>query len=178
MGTLFSAGTMLLQYFAKDVEVASVVFWTFRDIGRAGRADVLVMLLITIPAAIYFMRNRWEYNVLEGGEEHAKALGVHTGRLRIVGILVASLMTAVSVAFLGIIGFIGLVAPHITRRIIGGDHRYLIPITAVFGGLLLLVADTVSRTLLSPVIVPVGIVTSFMGVPLFIYLIWKKRKLY
>ncbi len=177
MGTLFSAATMLLQYFAEDVKVASVIFWTFGDMGRAGRTDVLIMLLITIPAVIYFMLNRREYNVLESGEETAKALGVNTERLRLAGILFASLITSVSVAFLGIIGFVGLIAPHMMRRVVGADHRYLIPITAIFGGLLLLVADTISRTVLSPVVLPVGILTSFMGVPLFMYLILQKRKL-
>ncbi len=177
MGTLFSAATMLLQYFAEDVKVASVIFWTFGDIGRAGRTDVLIMLLITIPAVIYFMLNRREYNVLESGEETAKALGVNTERLRLAGVLVASLITSVSVAFLGIIGFVGLIAPHMMRRVVGADHRYLVPITAVFGGLLLLGADTLSRMILSPVVLPVGILTSFMGVPLFMYLLLQKRKL-
>jgi len=178
MGTLFSAGTTLLQYFAEDVKVASVIFWTFGDMGRAGKADVFIMFITLFSAIVYFMGNRWEYNALEGGEETAKALGVNTGRLRVISVLIASLITAVCVSFVGIIGFIGLIAPHMTRRIIGGDHRYLIPISAIFGGALLLVADTVSRMILSPVILPVGILTSFMGAPLFIYLIWKKRKLY
>ncbi|MBN1526427.1 MAG: iron ABC transporter permease [Candidatus Omnitrophica bacterium] len=178
MGTLFSAATMLLQYFAEDIKVASVVFWTFGDMGRAGKTDVLIMFLITVPALVYFMLSRWEYNVLEGGEETAKALGVNTERLRLVGVLLASLITSVSVAFLGIIGFIGLVAPHMVRRIVGGDHRYLIPISAIFGSLLLLGADTISRTIMPPAVLPVGILTSFMGVPLFMYLIWKKRKQY
>ena len=178
MGTLFSAATMLLQYFAEDVKVASVIFWTFGDMGRAGKADVLIMFAVLIPALIYFMSNRWEYNALESGEETAKALGVNTERLRLVSILMASLVTSVSVAFLGIIGFIGLIAPHITRRIVGSDYRYLIPISAVFGSVLLLAADTVSRTILSPAMLPVGILTSFMGAPLFIYLILKKRKSY
>jgi len=178
MGTLFSAATMLLQYFADDIKVASVIFWTFGDMGRAGRRDVLAMFLITAPALAYFTLNRWKYNALEAGEETAKALGVNTERLRLIGVLTASLVTSVSVAFLGIIGFVGLVAPHMMRRVVGGDHRYLIPVSAVFGGLLLLAADTVSRTIISPAVLPVGILTSFMGVPLFIYLIWKKRKLY
>jgi iron complex transport system permease protein len=178
MGTLFNAATMLMQYFAEDIKIASVIFWTFGDMGRVCKTDVLAMFLVTIPALIYFMRNRWEYNVLESGEETAKALGVPTERLRLTGMLLASLITSVSVAFLGIIGFIGLVAPHMMRRVVGGDHRYLIPISAVFGSVLLLSADTISRTILSPVVLPVGILTSFMGVPLFMYLIWKKRKLY
>ncbi|MDP8218024.1 MAG: iron ABC transporter permease [Candidatus Theseobacter exili] len=178
MGSLFSAGTMLLQYFAEDVKVASVVFWTFGDIGRAGKKDILIMSIVTIPALIYFISKRWDYNVLESGEESAKALGVNTERLRLFGVLIAALITSVSVAFLGIIGFIGLIAPHIMRRIIGGDHRFLVPMSAMFGSVLLLVSDTLSRTVISPVMLPVGILTSFMGVPLFIYLIIRKRRLY
>jgi len=178
MGTLFSSGTMLLQYFAEDIKVASVVFWTFGDIGRAGKKDILIMFFVTLPALIYFISKRWDYNVLGSGEESAKALGVNTESLRLSGILIAALVTSVSVAFLGIIGFIGLVSPHMMRRVIGGDHRFLIPASAVFGGILLLFADTLSRTIMSPVVLPVGILTSFMGVPLFIYLILKKRKQY
>lgn len=178
MGTLFNAATMLLQYFAEDIKVASVIFWTFGDMGRASRTDVWIMLLVTVPALIYFMLNRREYNVLEGGEETAKALGVHTERLRLIGMLLACFITSVSVAFLGIIGFIGLVAPHMMRRVVGGDHRYLIPVSAVFGSVLLLSADTISRTIMPPAVLPVGILTAFMGVPLFMYLILKKRKLY
>lgn len=178
MGTLFNAATMLLQYFAEDIKVASVIFWTFGDMGRASKADVWIMLLITVPALIYFMLNRREYNVLEAGEETAKSLGVRTERLRLIGMLLACFITSVSVAFLGIIGFIGLVAPHMMRRVVGGDHRYLIPVSAVFGSVLLLSADTISRTIMPPAVLPVGILTAFMGVPLFMYLILKKRKLY
>jgi len=178
LGTLFGAGTTLLQYFAEDVKVASVIFWTFGDMGRAGRIDVLTLLAVTIPGLAYIVSSRRAYNALEAGEETARALGVHTARVRYLGIFLASLMTAVVVAFVGIIGFVGLIAPHITRRLAGGDHRFLVPIAALLGATLLLVADTLARTVLSPVVLPVGIVTSFMGVPLFLYLIWKKRRLY
>ncbi len=178
MGSLFGAATMLLQYFAEDIKIASVVFWTFGDIGRAGMKDILIMACVTLPALAYFIYKRWDYNVLASGEESAKALGVNTERVRFFGILIAALITSISVAFLGIIGFIGLVAPHIVRRIIGGDHRFLIPMSALFGSILLLAADTVSRMVLSPIILPVGILTSFMGVPLFIYLLIKTRRQY
>ncbi|MBN2453466.1 MAG: iron ABC transporter permease [Candidatus Omnitrophica bacterium] len=176
MGTLFNAATMLLQYFAEDIKVASVIFWTFGDMGRVAKADVMVMLLVAVPAFFYFMRNRRAYNILAGGEDTAKSLGVRTGRLRFAGMLAASIITSVCVAFLGIIGFVGLVAPHMVRAVIGNDNRYLIPISAVFGALLLLGADTLSRTIMPPAVLPVGILTSFMGVPLFICLILKKRR--
>lgn len=176
MSSLFGAGTMLLQYFAEDVKVASIVFWTFGDIGRAGWTDIKIMLFITIPALIYFIYKRWDYNALESGGETAKSLGVNTERTRLVGMIIAALITSVCVAFLGIIGFVGLVVPHIMRMIIGGDYRYLIPISAIFGGLLLLVADTVARTIILPVTLPVGVLTSFIGAPMFIYILVKRYK--
>lgn len=174
MGSLFTAATMFLQYFAEDIEVASVVFWTFGDVGRANMVDVSLMFFIGTAALVYFILKRQDLNAMQIGEETAKSLGVNIQSLRFVGILAAALVTAVSVAFLGIIGFVGLVGPHITRRLIGGDHRFLIPISALTGSVLLLAADTAARTVMAPTILPVGILTSFMGAPLFIYLIIKK----
>lgn len=173
LGSLFSAGTIVVQYFASDVQVASVVFWTFGDIGRASWRDLGVMAAVVGASSLYFMANRWNYNALDGGEETAKSLGVEVGKVRLTGMFVASLVTAVIVSFLGIIGFIGLVGPHMMRRTVGGDHRFLIPASAVAGGLLLLAADTFGRTVIAPVVLPVGATTSFMGAPLFLYLLCK-----
>jgi len=171
MGSLFHAGTMLLQYFAEDVKVAAVVFWTFGDIGRAGRHDVGVMAAGVLPVLAYFVAVRWRYALLEGGEETAKSLGVEPRRVRAAGIFAAAGVTAVCVSFLGIIGFVGLVSPHLVRRLVGGDGRYILPFSALCGGVLLLAADTAARTVISPAVLPVGILTSFMGIPLFLYLI-------
>jgi len=176
MSSLFSAALMLIQYFTDEVRLAAVVFWTFGDIGRAGWTDISIMLFVTIPALIYFMYKRWDYNALESGEETAKSLGVNTERTRLIGMVVASLIASVCVAFLGIIGFIGLIAPHIIRMLIGGDYRHLIPMSAIFGGLLLLAADTIGRTIIQPIILPVGILTSFLGAPLFFYILIKIHK--
>jgi iron complex transport system permease protein len=171
LGALFSAATIILQFFASDVQVASVVFWTFGDIGRASWRELEIMAAITGAALLYFMANRWNYNALDGGEETAKGLGVDVERIRLSGMFAASLITAVTVSFLGIIGFIGLVGPHIMRRLIGGDFRFLIPGSGVMGGLLLLASDTFGRTIIAPVVLPVGAITSFMGAPLFLYLL-------
>jgi iron complex transport system permease protein len=171
LGSLFSAATIILQYFASDVQVASIVFWTFGDIGRASWRDLEIMAAVTGAALLYFMANRWNYNALDGGEETAKGLGVDVEKIRLAGMFVASLVTAVTVSFLGIIGFIGLVGPHMMRRVLGGDHHFLIPASSVMGGLLLLASDTLARTIISPVVLPVGAITSFMGAPLFLYLL-------
>lgn len=171
MGSLFAAGTVITQYFATDVQVASIVFWTFGDLGRASWRDIFIMAGVTFPIMVYFIARRWDFNALANGDDIARSLGVRVGRTRMVGMFLASLMTAVAVSFLGIIAFIGLVAPHLMRRVVGSDYRYLIPGTLVMGALLLLAADSVARTVIAPVVLPVGAITSFMGAPLFIYLL-------
>ncbi len=176
MTALFGAGTMFLQYFATDAQVAATIFWTFGDVGRAVWNDVWIMLILMIPAFIYFMYHAWDYNSLESGEETAKGLGVNTDRIRIHGMLISSFTAAVTVAFLGVIGFVGLIAPHIMRRIIGHDHRFLIPTSALLGALVLLASDTIARSILSPIVLPVGIITAFLGAPMFLYIIMKMRR--
>lgn len=172
-GSLFSAGTVMTQYFANDVQVASIVFWTFGDIGRASRQELAIMAAVVLPISAYFMLNRWNYNALESGDDIAKSLGVNVGRTRMAGMFLAALVSAVSVAFLGIIAFIGLVSPQVMRRVIGGDYRYLIPGSCAMGAFLLLASDTISRTVIAPVVIPVGAITAFMGAPLFLYLLVK-----
>ena len=171
MGSLFTAGTMFLQYFADDVQLAAMVFWTFGDTARASWKELGFITVVAVLASIFFMFNRWNYNAIDAGDETAKGLGVNVKRIRIFGMLVASVVTAIIVAFLGIIGFVGLVCPHIVRRLIGDDHRFLIPGTCIMGGILLLAADTVARIMLAPHILPVAILTSFLGAPVFIYLL-------
>lgn len=178
LSSLFSAGITLIQYFAESVQIAAAIFWTFGDVGRAAWQEVGILAVVVGCSMIYFMLKRWDYNALDNGPDAAKSLGVNVERTRFGGMLVSSIITAVTVSFLGVIGFIGLVAPQMVRRIIGGDHRFLIPISALMGSLLLLLSDTFARTILSPIVLPVGAVTSFLGAPLFLYLLLKggKRK--
>ncbi|MGB9678508.1 MAG: FecCD family ABC transporter permease [Thermoanaerobacteraceae bacterium] len=176
LGSLFSAITMILQYFADDVKVASVVFWTFGDIGRTSWRDLIIMTIVVILSLIYFMFNRWNYNALDSGEETAKGLGVDVEKIRLYGMLISSLIAATITSFVGIIGFIGLVGPHIMRRLIGADHRFLIPASSFMGGLILLASDTLGRTVISPVVLPVGAITSFLGAPVFLYVLSRGYK--
>lgn len=175
LGSLFSAATTIIQYFAQDVQIAAIVFWTFGDLGRVTPGNIILMFALSAAALLYFLLHRWDYNALDSGEENAKGLGVDVEKLRLIGMMLSSLITSVAVAFMGIIGFIGLVAPHIMRRIIGGDHRFLIPGATVMGSLLLLAADTLARTMILPLILPVGALTSFMGAPLFLYLLLSRE---
>ena len=171
MGSLFTAGTMFLQFFADDVELASMVYWTFGDTARASWSELGIAAAVTVLASLYFFTNAWNYNAIDTGDETARSLGVPVNRIRIIGMLAASMLTAVIVSFLGIIGFVGLVVPHMVRRVIGADHRFLLPASVIGGGLLLLLSDTAARMLLSPQVVPVSVLTAFLGAPVFIYLI-------
>ena len=176
IGSLFTAGMTLLQYFASDTEVAAIVYWTFGDVGRAAWGHVGLMAAVVLPSVVYFVRNGWNYDVMDAGTTTAKSLGVDVESLRIRGMAVASFVTAVVISFVGIIGFVGLVAPHIVRMIVGGNERYLLPASTLMGAILLVLADTLARTIVAPVVLPVGILTSFVGAPLFIYLVIKGRE--
>ena len=175
LSSLFGAGISAMQYFANDVQLASIVFWSFGDMGRADWEDIIFIALCFLLSFIYFMKKSWDYNSLKTGDEYAKSIGINPERIRIIGLVLTALITAFTVSLYGIIGFIGLLGPHIMRRMIGNHEAYLIPASAVFGALLLLLADTFARTIISPVILPVGIVTSFLGAPLFIYLLIKSK---
>lgn len=176
LGSLFTAATMLLQYFADDVQLAAMVFWTFGDVSRAGWPEVIFMAVVVGAAFIFFVVNRWNYNAIDAGDETAKGLGVPVELVRMIGMLVTSLVTSVIVSFLGIIGFVGLVCPHIVRRIIGDDHRFLLPASALTGACLLLAADTAARLLLAPHMLPVSILTAFLGAPAFLYLLIRGKR--
>lgn len=176
LGALFTAGTMFLQFFADDVQLAAIVFWTFGDTARASWSELGIISAVTVPTSIFFIANSWNYNAIDAGDETARGLGVRVERVRMIGMLLASMLTAFIIAFLGIIGFVGLVVPHMVRRIIGSDHRYLLPASILCGALLLLVSDTVARLILAPHVLPVSVLTAFMGAPVFIYLIIRGQK--
>ena len=176
LSSLFSAGTTIIQYFGDDVGIAAAVFWTFGDLGRVSWQENGILALAVGAALVYFLFMRWNYNAMANGEELARSLGVKTSRVRFWGLLLSSLLTAVSVAFMGMIGFIGLIAPQIMKRVVGSDHRFLLPASALLGAAVLLLADTAARSVLSPVVLPVGAVTSLLGTPLFFYLLLRGRK--
>ncbi|MBP2144253.1 iron complex transport system permease protein [Methanococcus voltae] len=176
MGSLFTAGTTLLQYFADEMQLAAMVYWTFGDLGRAGWTEITIMFAIAVISMIYFIYKRWDYNALESGEETAKSVGVNTERTRLLGMVMASLLTSICVSFLGIIGFIGLICPHLVRIAVGGDYRYLIPLSALVGAVIVTFSDLIATTIISPIVLPVGILTSFLGAPMFLYLLMRMYK--
>jgi iron complex transport system permease protein len=172
--SLFSAGLMFLQYAADESRLAAIVYWTFGDTARGTWNTIVIMASCTVPASIYFVSQSWNYNSLSFGEETAQSLGVPVRRVQVVTMVVSSFLTAVLVSLLGIIGFVGLVVPHLSRLIVGSDYRFLLPFSLVFGGFLLSLADTSARVILSPRVLPVSILTAFVGVPVFISLLLGK----
>ena len=175
LSSLFTGGTTLLQYFADDVQVATVVYWTFGDLGRPGWSEIGLIAVCTAVALLFFLWNRWNYNALSGGGDTARSLGVNVGVLTCASMALCTLIAAVSVAFVGVVSFVGLVAPHMLRRFTGADHRFLIPASALGCAALLLLGDLAARELLSPAVLPIGAITSFLGAPMFLYLLFRRR---
>ncbi|ASJ02043.1 iron ABC transporter permease [Thermococcus profundus] len=171
MSSFFVALTTLVQYFADELQLAAMVYWSFGDLGRATWRENAIMFIVFTPVFVYFVVKRWDLNASAVGEEVAKSVGVDVERVRLISTFLAALITAVSVAFVGVIGFIGLIAPHAIRLVAGGDYRFLIPLSALAGALLLVTADAVARLIMAPMMLPVGVVTSFLGAPTFIYLL-------
>lgn len=175
---LFSAMTGVLQFFGEEKAVVGVVYWMFGSLAGASWDKLFVMFIVLIICIPLIMLKSWDLNTLSTGDERAKSLGVNVNRTRVVCFMLASLVTAGVICFTGTIGFIGLVAPHMCRMVIGGDNRFLIPASGLFGAVLLLAADTVARTIMAPVMLPVGVITAFMGGPLFLYLIMRRKREY
>ncbi|OQY24238.1 MAG: hypothetical protein B6I37_03635 [Desulfobacteraceae bacterium 4572_35.2] len=175
LSSLFMAGTTFLQYFADETQLAMIVHWTFGDLARASWPELYLMGLVTLLSTGYFFVNRFNYNALLAGDEVAQSLGVNVVRLRLITMIIATLATSVTVTFFGILGFVGLIAPHMSRRLVGSDNCYLLPLSAIIGALILIFADISGQLLLDPVALPAGVITSFLGTPVFLLLIFGSR---
>lgn len=175
IGSIFSAGLSSLQYFANDETLSSMVYWQFGDLSKAYWGDNLIILVLLVPIALYFFYKRMDYNAMAAGDEVAQSLGINAKRTMYIAMILSSVLAAACISAVGIIGFIGLLGPHIMRRIIGNDHRFLIPASMIMGAFILLVADSLGRLAFGN-IVPVGILTSFLGGPLFLFILVKRRR--
>jgi len=176
VGYLFSALVSSLKYISDVRELPELVFWTMGGLSGIPWVAIMIMLVTVTISLIIMMKYAWDLNVMAFGEETALSLGVNYKKTRNIALVICTLLTAVAVSFTGVIGFIGLISPHVIKMIIGTDHRYSIPASALFGGILLLTADTIARNIIAPTELPVGIITSFIGVPFFIYLICTKKR--
>ncbi|MEM4473853.1 MAG: iron ABC transporter permease [Candidatus Bathyarchaeia archaeon] len=174
----YQAILYLLQYlYLNEILVSTVIFWTFGDLGRIAWPELCLVafssLIIVLP---YFIYRSLDYDLILGGDELAKSSGIRPERVRLETTIVAAFGTALATSFVGVIGFICLIAPHAARLLVGGGHRYLMPTSMIMGSLILTLSDTIGRVIIAPTIIPVGIMTSLVGVPLLVYLLVRGGK--
>jgi len=170
VGSTFTAMISLLMVTTRH-DLRTVIMWLMGGLTTAEWSDVYIAAPVTLLGFLLMLAHANRMNLMLMGEDRAGELGVDGQRTRTRMLIVASITTAAAVAFSGLIGFVGLMVPHMIRLIIGPDHRYLLPATALFGALFLLTADTAARTIFAPAEIPVGIITAFVGGPFFLYLL-------
>jgi iron complex transport system permease protein len=171
VASFLAAGQTLIQQ-QNSEDLRAVYGWLLGQLGRAQWSDVgLVLPYLGVAVVVLLLCGR-ALDVLAVGDDEARSLGVHPGRLRLIVILAASLATASAVAVSGLIGFVGLIVPHIARRMVGGSHALVLPVSLLAGGAFLVLADLVARVVLAPAELPLGVVTAFIGAPFFAGLLW------
>lgn len=177
VGSFFTAGTSYIKLVADTTnELPAITYWLMGSLSgvKLGDFNVIVIAAMVIGCTVLIVL-RWKINILTLGDEEASTLGINTKRLRLIVILAATLVTAASIAVSGVIGWVGLVIPHLTRKLVGHDYRKLIPASMLTGAIFLLIVDDISRNLLATEI-PIGILTAFVGAPFFVYLLIKRDK--
>jgi len=172
----FEALGWLLQFIADSDALQQIVFWTMGSLARATWPKIAVVGVVFAVCFAFSLRHVWVMTALRGGEEQARSFGIAVERLRLVVLLRVSLLAAAALAFVGTIGFVGLVGPHIARLLLGEDHRFYLPGAALAGALMLSLASIASKTIIPGVVLPIGIVTALVGVPLFMALILGRRR--
>ena len=176
---LFAALTSTVQYVAEEHQLAAAVQWAFGSLNDASWDQNLFLAVVLAVSLPVLQRFSLSFNALTaGGDELTKSVGANPTSIKAITGMAAVLLTAATISFTGVIGFVGLVGPHIARLLIGGDHPRLLPFSVIIGAILVVLSDTIGRTLLSPVVIPVGIVISFLGVPLFLSLVIARRTRY
>lgn len=165
----------LMIYLSDDQQLRALSFWQLGSFGGVSWSQVWTTCVVVVPATLLLTSKAQAFNVLLLGESQARHLGIEVERLKVLSLVLVSLIVSVSVAMVGVIGFVGLVIPHIIRLMFGADHRLLLPASFVLGAWFLLMADSVARTLIFPAELPIGILTALLGCPFFIYLLIQHR---
>lgn len=173
---LFSAGITMLQYFADSLLVAEVLFWMVGSLSKGTWDTLKIITPIIVIGSIFLIIKSKDLNFISAGDDEARSLGVDVEKTRIILLVIASLVISTTICFTGSIGFVGLIAPHITRLIGGGDNNFVVPVSGLVGAFLLLVSDFIAMNIIAPITIPIGVMTSFLGVPIFIYLIIKRKR--
>ena len=171
IGYLFQAGLLALKYVSNDDALREIVTWMMGGMWGATWQTIFILTPVVLVCFFLIERKAWDLNTLSSGDDVARNLGINVDRFRITGLLIVSFAASACLAFTGIIGFVGLMAPHICRMLIGNDYRYLLPASALMGALILLISDTVARVILAPVEIPVGVIMYVLGGIFFLFLI-------
>ncbi|MGD0275470.1 MAG: iron chelate uptake ABC transporter family permease subunit [Syntrophales bacterium] len=169
----FSAVILFLMAVSSNADLRSTLFWLMGDLSLAGGREAAATMIFLAAAFVILYLQARPLNLLVVGEETALQLGVPVERIKIILFCTASFVTAAAVSVCGIIGFVGLMVPHMMRMVFGSDHRLLLPAAALFGASFLAVSDTLARTLLAPAELPVGVVTALLGAPYFVFILRK-----
>ncbi|MBU4605418.1 MAG: iron ABC transporter permease, partial [Proteobacteria bacterium] len=174
INAFFTALIMFVISTTTDQKLHAILFWLYGDLAAANLTKVVLLLPVTLGGAgvIFFFARH--LNLLTAGSVAAASMGVAVERVKMIMFLVVSLLVGVTVSLSGLIGFVGLMVPHLVRMTLGHDHRLLLPASALFGASFLMLADTVARTIISPSALPVGVVTAFLGAPFFVLLMAKR----
>lgn len=172
----FNALVALTQFVASEQSLQQLVFWTMGSLTRASLDKVALVAVVLVVVVPFSMMSAWKLTALRLGEDRARSIGVNVSRLRLGGLLRASLLTGTAVAFVGTIAFIGLVGPHLARLMIGEDHRFFLPASALCGALILSLASCASKIIMPGVVLPIGLVTSLIGIPFFLALVLNRRE--
>ena len=175
LGFTFNALTGLLQFVASADTLQQLVFWTLGSLSRSDWQSVGILLAIVLLVLPFSLASCWQMTALRLGEDRARSYGIDVVRLRFFSLLRVSLLASTAVAFVGTIGFVGLVGPHIARLLVGEDHRFFLPASALTGALVMSLASIASKMIVPGVLLPVGIVTAFVGLPVFFSLIYKQQ---
>ena len=174
VSSLFTSATSYIKLVADPTnQLPEITYWLMGSLSATKTADVAYVIFPMALGLVPLFLLRWRINLLTLGDEEARTMGIHTNRLRLILALCATLVTAASISVSGMIGWVGLVVPHLGRRLVGNDYRALMPASMLFGAVFLLAVDNVSRNLLATEI-PIGILTAFIGAPFFLYLMMRK----
>lgn len=176
IGSLFSAMVSIFQYISSEEQLRKLMFWLMGGLYNATWSDIKFVFPIILTGFIIIWRFSWKLNVLSMGEHEAKILGINVERTKIILMVVSTIITSIAVSVAGIVGWVGLMIPHAARMMVGPDHRFLLPVSALLGAIFMVFSDTIARTITTGE-VPIGIVTAIVGAPYLLFML-KKRKGY
>lgn len=175
MSIFFGGLVAIIEYFADSSQVAEVVFWTFGSVYNTNIMVISVMAIALMALLIYAIFNHINFNAMECGDMTAHTIGIDVNKQRVRHLILAAAGAAIVTAFCGTINFIGLIAPHVMRKFVGANYKYLIPTSALCGACIVTISDILSAIILPGAILPIGAITSFIGAPIFIYVLLKKK---